>query len=351
MPCITENFCRQQRNETLADVPQHGDGARQVRFTHILNPYQTRNAQEQALQQLTFETIRIAARSVTPDIRVRCVCVTSSADRGVVPLDFIAAESLTRTVLDVATFTVAKPLPLVFDIFDCGVAVPEDPPAMPDCEDFIIFSNMDIHLQPHFYLAIAKFIRAGYDVVDVHRRTIPHHPARVDLLPLMFAEIGTHHGGLDCIVFPRKKYRTFIRNNACVGMSQVMRAVLLNCAMQAQRYLMLDNSRLTFHLGNDRAWDVPLFDEYTKFNVAQFRMTLAAMVTRESSANKLISTLKTLNLPQYLAEVGEKASGSLSPKLRIYALICKLRRLPDRIRRSVIYWLLRPGEEVGHNYH
>ena len=351
MPRIAENFCRQQRNETLAAVPQHGDGPSKVRFTHILNPYRTHSEQEQAVQQLTFETIRIAARNVAPDIQVRCVCVTSPADSGVIPPDFIAAENLTRTVLDVASFAVRKPLPLVFDILDRGVAVPEEPPAMPDCEDFIIFSNMDIHLQPHFYTAIAKFIREGYDVVDVHRRTIAQHPPQVDLLPLMFAETGTHHGGLDCIAFPRRKYQAFMRNNACVGMSQVMKGLLINCATQARRYLMLDNSRLTFHLGNDRAWAVPLFDEYTKFNLAEFQIVLAAIAVDEFSTARLVSTLKMLEMPQYLITVGQRTPGSVSPRLRMWALLRKVRSLPTRLRRSAIYWLLRPGEEASHNYH
>lgn len=351
MPRINGNFCRQQWNETLADVPRHGDGPRRVRFTHILNPYQAHSEQGQAVQQLTFETIRIAARNAAPNIQVRCICVTSPADRDMVPQDFIAAESLTRTVLDVATFAVKKPLPLVFDILDRGVAVPEDPARLPDCEDFVIFSNMDIHLQPYFYLAMADFIREGYDVVDVHRRTIPHHPARVELLPVMFAETGTHHGGLDCIVFPRQKYQSFIRNNACIGMSQVMKGLLLNCAMQAGRYLMLDNSRLTFHLGNDRAWAIPLFDEYTNYNLAQFHTVLAAMANDESSTARLISTLKVLELPQHLITAGETATRSVSPKLRFYVFLRKLRRVPDRLRRNLIYWLLRPGEEASHNYH
>lgn len=351
MPRIAANFCRQQWNEALAAVPQHGDGPRKVRFTHILNPYRAHSEQEQAVQQLTFETIRIAARNIAPDIQVRCVCVASPADSGVIPPDFITAESLNRTVLDVATFAVRKPLPLVFDILDRGVAAPEEPPAMPDYEDFIIFSNMDIHFQPHFYTAVAKFIREGYDVVDIHRRTIPHHPPRVDLLPLMFAETGAHHGGLDCIAFPRRKYQAFIRNNACVGMSQVMRGLLVNCAMQAQRYLMLDNSRLTFHLGNDRAWAVPLFDEYTKFNLAEFQTVLAAMAADGSSAARLVSTLKALELPQYLTIVGRKTAGSLSPHLWMWVLLRKLRSLPHRLRRTAIYWLLRPGEEASHDYH
>lgn len=121
--------------------------------------------------------------------------------------------------------------------------------------------------------------------------------------------------------------------------------------MQARRYLMLDNSRLTFHLGNDRAWAIPLFDEYTNFNLAEFRTVLAAMAAGESSAARLVSILKILELPQYLFTVEQKAAGSVSPRLRMWVLLRKLRSLPHRLRRSAIYWLLRPGEEASHDYH
>ena len=119
MPQLTETYYRQGLQESLAKIPRYGDGPAHVRFTHILNPYA---GNDKALQDLTFETIRIAARFAAPVVEVRCVCVTAPDETGIVPADFIAAAPLARTVLDVAKFNHPRPLPLVFDVLDNGVA-------------------------------------------------------------------------------------------------------------------------------------------------------------------------------------------------------------------------------------
>ena len=351
MPRIAEAFCRQHRHETLADIPRYGDGPGHIRFTHILNPWRAASFKDKAVQELTFETIRAAARAAEPSIEVRCVCVTAAGDRDIVPEDFVAAPSLTRTVLDVATFAVPRSLPLIFDIFDNGIAVPEEPRDVPDCEDFIIFTNMDIHLQPHFYQAVAGFIRDGYDIIDVHRRTIPQYAPHVQLLPVMYAEAGIHHGGLDCIIFPRRKYRSFVRNNACVGMSLVMKGVLVNCAVQAKRFLVLSNSRLTFHLGNDRAWAVPLFDDYTQHNLSQFQNLIREMSKEPAAAGRLISALRTMQLPPQLVALAEKTAGIRSTAPGGYALIRRrLKSVRLRLARKALGLLTLPEEAASQDH-
>jgi hypothetical protein len=351
MPRITETFCRQHRHEALAEIPRYGDGPRQIRFTHILNPYRAASFQDKAVQELTFETIRAAAREAAPSIAVRCVCVTAAGDRDIVPDDFIAAHCLNRTVLDVATFAVRRALPLIFDILDNGVAVPEESRDAPGCEDFIIFTNMDIHLQPHFYLAVAEFIRDGYDTIDVHRRTIPQYAPQVQLLPVMYAEGGIHHGGLDCIIFPRKKYPSFVRNNACVGMSLVMKGVLVNCALQARRFLVLSNSRLTFHLGNDRAWAAPLFDDYTQYNLSQFQNVIREMSKDQAAAARLITALRTMQLPPQLVALAEKTAGMPSTAPGGYAAIRrKLKGARLRLIRKALELLKLPDEAASQDH-
>jgi hypothetical protein len=323
MPRLTEDYCRQERDESLADVPRYDDGPRQVRFTHILNPYRGQTEQEKGVQEVTFESIRIAARIAAPFLKLRCVCVARPDELDTIPDDFIAAGTLTRSVLDVASFKVRRALPLVFDILDNGVAVTEDPPEIAGCEDFVIFTNMDIHLQPYFYLAVFEFIKAGYDVIDIHRRTIPHYPPSLHELPTMFAEPGVHHGGLDCIIFPRQKYKSFVRNNACVGMSLVMKGILLNCALQAKRFLVLTNARLTFHIGNDRAWAIPLFKDYEQFNLAEFRRVISAVSKDRTAAIRLISAFKAMAISQELISFVEEAAGGRSPKPKPHQVILR----------------------------
>jgi hypothetical protein len=334
MPRLTDNFCRQNRDESLADVPRYADGPQHVRFTHVVNPYRCQSEQEMAVQQLTFETIRNAVRIAAPFVKVRCVCVTNQDDLDLVPADFIAARPLTRTVLDVATFRVRRALPLIFDILDHGIGVADDPPEIPGCEDFIIFTNMDIHLQPHFYLVILEFIRAGYDMIDVHRRTIPQYSPLAAQLPVMFSEEGIHHGGLDCITFPRRKYQAFVRNNACVGMSLVMKGILVNCTMQAKRFLVLANARLTFHLGNERAWAAPLFGDYESFNRSEFLSVMTTISQDRADAQKLLNAFRSMQFSPRLVALVEEATGIRSPQPRAHQVI--FRKMESARRRLLL---------------
>jgi hypothetical protein len=342
MPRLTENYCRQGREENLSDVPRYGDGPRQVRFTHILNPYRAPTERGRALQEVTFETIRMAMLAAAPSVKVRCVCVTRPDEVDIIPADLIAAGTLTRTVQDVATFKVRRAMPLVFDILDGGIGVAEDPLEMPGCEDFIVFTNMDIHLQPHFYLTVLEFIKEGYDIIDVHRRLIPDYEPSLHLLPTMFAEVGTHHGGLDCIVFPRQKYKSFVRNNACVGMSLVMKGILFNCAMQAKRFLVLSNAHLTFHLGNDRAWANPLFQEYESFNLSESKRVVSALSPDKASAVRVIAALKTLQMKQDFLSIAERAAGIEPPKPNPVSIILqKMMNVRTRLIRKALELLSR----------
>ena len=315
------NIFQQGPTTDLADLPRHGDAPVRVRITHILNPYRGQTDDEQAVQEITFETIRIAARMAAPAVAVRCVCVTFADEVTMVPPDFVTAPVLTRSVLDVARFESPRPLPLVFDILDHGIAVPEDPPAVSGCDDYVIFTNADIHLQPHFYLTVLDLITAGYDVMDIHRQTIPARPPSVHDLDMMFGEAGLAHSGSDCLVFPRAIYKSFVTNRACVGRSFVMRGLVFNLALHARRLLIVDYARLTFHIGNDRVWMDQRFDDYTDFNVAETISVLRALSKDRAVARRLLASLKALGVrPAFLQPV-QAACGPGGTRLAPYRLI------------------------------
>jgi hypothetical protein len=338
MPQLAENVFKQGPTETLADIPRYDDGPTRVRFTHIMNPYLGQNAgDDRTVQELTFETMRMAARVAAPSVTVRFVGVTNAHEIELVPPDFIAAAPLTRSVIDFATFKHPRAMPLVFDVLDHGIAVPEDPPEIPGCEDYIIFTNTDISLQPHFYLAVAGFVKAGYDVVDVHRRLLPDYEASVRELPFMLSENGTRHGGCDCIVFPRRMYPSFLRNNACIGRSKVMRAMIFNCALQAKRYLVVMNGHLTFHLGNGRAWADPKFDDYSLFNTEEGIRVLMELASEPSAGKRLLASLRALSVQAAVIHLIPMFEGLDPPRLPLHKLIRrKLGSARKRLARKLV---------------
>jgi hypothetical protein len=222
VPQLTPFFFKQGSNESLADVPRFNDGPARVTFKHIVHAYTGRAAAETlAAQSFTFATIQAAARMAAPP-----------EDAHLVPAECLVVPGLKRVVTDIASFAVPRQLPLLFDIIELGLAVPDQHPTIVDARRFIILTNSDIH----------------YDVITVNRRIIDQ--GHIQLLrtnpALMFADYGNDHPGFDCFIFPESLFALFVRNNAWVGAGMCMRGLLYSLAVNAQRFLMLTRAHLTF---------------------------------------------------------------------------------------------------------
>jgi hypothetical protein len=64
------------------------------------------------------------------------------------------------------------------------------PVSWPNTEDeieFLVMTNSDIHLQPTFYCVLGEFIKQGFDVVTVNRRTLDVAENDRDFSPLFWA--------------------------------------------------------------------------------------------------------------------------------------------------------------------
>jgi hypothetical protein len=277
MPQFTPTLFRQMSGESWSDIPRHGDGPKHVCFRHVMHPYFDRAVPfNNTAQEITFETIRIAA-AAAPYIATRTVCVTLEEEAHIVPPDFLAVPALDRFVYEVGQFAHLRPLPLLFDGLDHGLAAPIAPAGG---EEYVVFTNSDIHLMPHFYRSIAKLIADGYDVITTNRRVLPHYAGGIDDLPLMFADYGKDHVGYDCFVFPARLYADFVKSDACVGAAAVMRSLLFNLAALAERFLMLTTAHLTFHIGDDSVWTDGKYADYRAFNVEQAERVAAGFAAQ-----------------------------------------------------------------------
>lgn len=101
-----------------------------------------------------------------------CVAVTFPEDTDLLPAGVVGAPNLERVVTDVGSFALPRPLPLIFDILRNGTLAPVSWPDVKDEVEFIVLTNSDIHLQPTFYCVLGEFIKQGFDVVTVNRRTL-----------------------------------------------------------------------------------------------------------------------------------------------------------------------------------
>ncbi len=222
-----------------------------LQYLHIINAVGTSAANDglQRAQNLTFETIRIAADNFGRG-RVRVVSSHFQEDDLVVPPWISKGRFLERSLEDFGVFRPRLKLPLLADIL--GNVHAED-------VDFVIFTNIDIGLMPYFYAFVDGICTNGGKAFTINRRTIastPDDPAR---LPEIWAQAGEAHPGHDCFVFPAAWLPELVLGKVVVGMPGVGLLLLLNLLARTTDFRVISHVHATFHLGDDRTW---LGDEY-----------------------------------------------------------------------------------------
>jgi hypothetical protein len=232
------------------------------------------------MQAQTARSMRLAVRQIrshegeAPGCDCRLLACVESGQISTIPLGFRPTQPLRRSVLDVGAFEVSRPLPLLFDILEAGAAAAE-----PD--GFLVFTNADICLQPHFYSAVRALLAKGFDALIINRRTVDPLSAYGAHPGLAVMETGRSHPGLDCFVFPVSWVAKFARSNACIGAGWVMRSLLYNLVASARQMLILRDVNLTYHFGDDRSWESEALGDYVAFNLAEARSVLLRVAATE----------------------------------------------------------------------
>jgi len=251
-----------------------------LKIAHIINPVTVDESSDlYAAQPIPFETMRTAREMARGKVDITFYSAQYPEDIGMVSNDFKPTKDLNRSILDLGEFKVKRKLPLLKDILD---RVYESADA-----DFLIYTNLDIALMPHFYLAVNRMIEQGYDAFVINRRTIPPHYKTIAEIPLMYAEIGEKHKGRDCFIFKRDMYPNFKLGNCCTGIIWNGRILLWNLIMYAKKFIELKGSHLTFHIGNDRIWKDEKYADYSNFNKNEAYKILDQMKEEFGTLEKL----------------------------------------------------------------
>lgn len=261
MTQISPNVYAQADGESLyaACGQAHHNARTRHRFLHIVNPFFVPPGSEgDKIQRLTYHTMGLAQGFVPPG-SVKQVAVAFPDEQFSLPPSFSQVKSLSRSVVDIAGFRQARRLPLLSDILSCGLAVAED-------QDYVIFTNVDICPMPYFYGAVQRILNLGFESLIINRRTIEKYAFDPQLLPLMYADHGQSHPGYDCFVFPLRLVDHFASSDACVGAPRVMRGLIYNLVAVSESLLILRDVHMTFHLGDDRTWDLPELMDYREHN-------------------------------------------------------------------------------------
>lgn len=241
-----------------------------MEFAHIVNPVLVDPSSDLFVAQpITFETMRRARAYAASRVNVRLFSAQYPEDRAAVPDDFDQTLNLDRSVLDICEFKFKRKLPLLADILNRLYGASD--------ADYFIYTNVDIALQPKFYLAVHKFIQTGYDGFVINRRTIPGTYSAVEDLDMMYAEPGAPHRGWDCFIFPRKIYPQFKLFDVCVGASRAGLALLANQVAFSRQFGEFRDEHLTFHIGDVRSGRLKEFAEYDTYNTLELMRVLSAL--------------------------------------------------------------------------
>jgi hypothetical protein len=229
-------------------------------LAHIIHPGVVDPASDLVIAQpITFESMRIARDFAAGRVDVNLYAIQHhDEERLALPGCFVRTPDLTRSVGDIKAFAVRRKLALLKDILDALYAA--------DPADYLIYTNVDIALLPHFYWMVSQIIAQGYDAFAINRRTIPGKYKSVDEIPLMYAELGEPHPGWDCFVFRRDLYPAFDLGTACIGISWIGRVIITNMAALARKFRVFEDLHLTFHIGDSRVWQSSRFQDYQEHN-------------------------------------------------------------------------------------
>ncbi|PIR48380.1 hypothetical protein COU80_04500 [Candidatus Peregrinibacteria bacterium CG10_big_fil_rev_8_21_14_0_10_55_24] len=250
-------------------------------IAHVLSPFLASPGSELAVAQpVVFESMRRARALAAGTVSVEFLAVTFPEDASALPSDFSGTSPLDRSVLDMGIFRERRKLPLLCDILERAAAATS--------ASYLIYTNVDICLMPHFYRFVAEQIGQGIDACTINRRTIRSRQHNTsEGLSLLYEEEGKPHPGYDCFVFRREKLDSFILGLNCLGIGHVELPLLCSMIALSTAYRAYRREHLTFHFGDSRTWRARSFRDYQRFNDQQSVASLRALLERTGKAQEL----------------------------------------------------------------
>lgn len=238
-------------------------------IAHIVNIFDPPESSDLHLAQaVTLASMQRARQASKAPQNITLLSAQTEADRAMVPSAFRATSDLKRDVTDVHAFEKKMHLPILKDILD---RLYDESDA-----DYLIFTNIDIGLQPHFYDAVQEMIAAGHDAFMINRRRIPEKFNSVTQLDDMYAERGKKHPGFDCFVFKRQLYPQFSLAEVCIGVPFIEITLSQNLFCFAQKPTVFTHAFLTFHIGME-IFKGRAPEPYFRYNKIQFWKAMTAI--------------------------------------------------------------------------
>ncbi len=241
-----------------------------LKCTHIVNPVKVKETSDlYKAQPITFHTMEKAKAFAEDEVSVQLITTQYPEDREIIPNSFQQTPDLERSVMDVETFQKTRKLPLLHDILKRAVAF--DPTS-----EYIIYTNVDIALQPHFYLFVKEQVEKGHEAFIINRRTIDSS-YDMETLDAAYLDKGDEHPGYDCFVFKSSLFESFQLGTVCIGANWIGRTFYVNLLASYGAIKVFEDAYETFHIGEDGAWLINDFSEFDIHNKAQLLVSMNAL--------------------------------------------------------------------------
>lgn len=259
------------------------------RIVHCLNPFPAKAGSEHdRAQRVTFATMT-QAREITgqlcPNLSVEFAKITDEQDVSSDLIRFDHHHKTHRSMSDLGTFKIVRPLPIMMDLL---TAHPLDP------DDVLVFTNVDIALTPGFYAFIESILSRDTDCAIINRRTVSNAYLGEADTALMACEIGAPHPGFDCFAMRGRLRDTLLAYNSCVGIGKVMLPLVHQLLALAERPVILTDAHATYHLGDDQQWQSSDFDDYQRHNQSEVSRVFQALLDTPRTRETLLSRLSVL---------------------------------------------------------
>jgi len=268
------NYISKQKSKSEA---KEKSGKNHIKFAHIINPVLVpKNSDLYRAQPITFATMKTAQDfAVLKGMGVEQYATCYPEDQPLVPENMKQTRMLERSMLDYGEFSLPRKLPMLHDILQ---RVYDESDA-----EYIIYTNVDIALMPHFYLSVEKIMEEGYDVVNIFRRTLNDRYQGVEEIPEMYADLGSDHPGTDCFVIRREIIPKLDLQNVVIGAQFVAFALRVNLHLFARKIKEFNRLHMTFHIGDDRVWEK--MDDFSAFNANEVDKMFEMLSKREDIVN------------------------------------------------------------------
>ena len=209
------------------------------KITHIINTiHPEENAELYKRQSLTIESMQLAKKFCEQNISLTAVQY-SKIDDGL-PQEFELLPPLERSVKNFVPDT-HRNLPLIQDVLSCAQENVQ-------C-DFLVYTNLDIILTPHFYSSVVYYLNQGHDALVINRQRVSQSLENIEDLPAIFAEKGMIHPGFDCFVFKRELLEKIYMGSICLGIPFIGVGLAHWVFSLSKNPLFLPNASLTRHIG------------------------------------------------------------------------------------------------------